>query len=388
MIKTLVISSAIATLRSVQLIVASLEEAYVTDGRRSVVLWRLPAPPPRLAGNDWSVVVVHPHGLLAPEWERALGREQIGEVRLHLFGDFLKQASLSASMFARLAGVPTRVLAPSRAFLRHVQSFFVSAENLQLCSFEPGHVFSVGSAADRHRLKEERGFAEKRVLLYAGRLAPQKNVDLAAKLCQLLGADWVLLAVGRGEEHDFPVVGERASLGHAFTELQCVPRDHWTWWPDASAQDLADAFALADAFISLSTYHDEECGLAAREALGAGLPLVLTRWGGHLDVLEEFPSRCCAVPVSLAGERLDLDLGSALEFLRRLPDGARSGGASWPSVQESVRSLDGTPVRSFGGLTDAYQQLARQQKNYFYRPDGGLDVERYREVYRSFGLCD
>lgn len=388
MTKTLVISSAIATLKSVQLIVASLEQAYAGDPGRSVVLWRLPAPPPRLTGSDWCVVVVHPHGLLAPEWEKALGREQIGEVRLHLFGDFLKQASLSASTFARLTGVPARVLAPSRAFLRHVQSFFVRAEHLQLCPFEPGHVFSAASAADRLRLKELRGFAGKRVLLYAGRLAPQKNVELAAKLCQSLGADWVLLAVGRGEEHDFPVVGERASLGHAFTELQRVPRDHWAWWPDASAQDLADAFGLADAFVSLSTFHDEECGLAAREALGAGLPLVLTRWGGHIDVLEEFPSQSCAVSVSQAGERLELDLGAALEFLRQLPADARAAGARWPSVEESVRSLEATPVELFAGVTDAYLQLARQQKNYFYRPAGGLDVERYRKIYRDFGLCD
>jgi alpha-1,6-mannosyltransferase len=93
-----------------------------------------------------------------------------------------------------------------------------------------------------------------RLLLYAGRFAPEKNLAVLERAVQLLGAPYVLLAVGHGPR---PPAGAR---------VRVLPHVD-----DPAA--LARIMASVDAFVHAGD--QETFGLAALEAMACGTPVVL-----------------------------------------------------------------------------------------------------------------
>ena len=97
--------------------------------------------------------------------------------------------------------------------------------------------------------------ADARVLVYAGRFAPEKHLDTLAGAVALLGAPYVFVALGSGPTP--PPQGER---------VRVLP-----FVPDVDA--LATALASADAFVHAGD--QETFGLSALEALACGTPIVV-----------------------------------------------------------------------------------------------------------------
>ncbi len=115
----------------------------------------------------------------------------------------------------------------------------------------------------RHRL----GVGDDDVLiLHAGRLAPEKNLEV-------LAAAWTIARDAIGAHARFCVAGEgpEGERLHArmpwATRLGFVGRD-----------TLADLYACADLVVLPS--HSETCGLVALEAMASGLPVVAANAGG------------------------------------------------------------------------------------------------------------
>ena len=97
--------------------------------------------------------------------------------------------------------------------------------------------------------------AEARVLVYAGRFAPEKHLDMLADAVALLGAPYVFVAIGAGPNP--PPAGDRVRI-----------------LPFLSGADaLATALASADAFVHAGD--QETFGLSALEALACGTPIVV-----------------------------------------------------------------------------------------------------------------
>jgi alpha-1,6-mannosyltransferase len=121
------------------------------------------------------------------------------------------------------------------------------------------------------RMRDERWRAELGlarddfVLVYAGRYAPEKNLNLLTDAVARLGAGFVLVTIGAGP---CPPVGERV--------LQ-LPYQN-----DAAA--LARALASADLFVHAGD--QETFGLAALEALACGTPVVARACAGATDIID------------------------------------------------------------------------------------------------------
>ncbi len=124
----------------------------------------------------------------------------------------------------------------------------------------------------RHHLDQQRP-----VLLYAGRMAPEKNIGLLLSMLKLLRAqfpDILLLLVGDGPAR--PLLEKEVQSSQLAQNVRFLGYlDHIT--------ELPQAYAAADLLVFAS--ETETQGMVLLEALAAGLPIVAVPAMGAADVL-------------------------------------------------------------------------------------------------------
>jgi glycosyltransferase involved in cell wall biosynthesis len=205
---------------------------------------------------------------------------------------------------------------PSRYLAGQIAQLGVPADRVEaLPHYLPAEAFADSSLAH-----------EGRFALVAGRLAPEKGVDLAIDAAAAAGVP--LKIAGAGPEED--ALRERAGgqaefLGRLSPERLAVLR-------------------RAAAVVLVPSRSDESFGLAALEAMGAGVPVIATRAGALPELLGE--ERC--VP------RGDADaLASQLADLWAHPEGRRAeGDALIARARERY-----TEERFIGGLLALYERV-------------------------------
>jgi alpha-1,6-mannosyltransferase len=157
-----------------------------------------------------------------------------------------------------------RVLAPSESMRRHLDDWGVRDAAVQplgvdTVAFHPGRANADWRA--RH------GFAaDDRVLVYLGRFAPEKHLDVLATAVERLGAPYVLLAIGAGP---VPPRGRR---------VRTLPFL-------GGVDEVATALASADAFVHAGD--QETFGLSALEAMACGTPVVARRAAGLAELVDD-----------------------------------------------------------------------------------------------------
>ena len=156
------------------------------------------------------------------------------------------------------------VLAPSEAMRRHLLEWGVPRVARQPLGVN-AQLFHPRRASRPWRAKL--GVADDaRLLVYAGRFAPEKHLDVLVDAVQRLGAPYLLLLIGAGP---LKPQGERVRvLPHL--------RD---------ARQLATALASADAFVHAGDR--ETFGLSVLEAMACGTPVVARAAEGLAELVDD-----------------------------------------------------------------------------------------------------
>lgn len=157
--------------------------------------------------------------------------------------------------------------------------------------FDPA-AFAPLSAEERREARAKLGIGENdRVLLYVGRIIPEKNVHLLLRsfgtvLRHVPGAHLVLVgSAGSGDTlHTFAM--QPAGFGRTIAriiESLGLPPGHVHQVGELGPGRLRELYGMADLKVNLSQNPDENFGLAQIEALACGTPVVGTAWGGLKD---------------------------------------------------------------------------------------------------------
>lgn len=129
--------------------------------------------------------------------------------------------------------------------------------------------FSPKYATKAWRERLTGGYPEERLLIYVGRLAPEKHIEKLKAVFQI--PDCRLAIVGDGPARN-ELEGKFSGTPTVFTGV-------------LKGEDLAHAYAAGDIFLFPST--TETLGMAMIEALASGLPVVAARSGAAPEVVTE-----------------------------------------------------------------------------------------------------
>lgn len=201
--------------------------------------------------------------------------------------------------------------------------------------FHPGR-------ADRAGARAELGLSPRhRLLVFAGRPAREKRIEVLVEAVERLGEPYVLLLVGAGQ-------GAPASDRVIVRPYQCDPAA------------LARLLASADAFVHANDA--EPFGLAVLEAMACGLPVVGVDAGGVAETVDEAvgqlaprsDGRSMAEAVSALFARGAEEIGRAARARAEIRHG-------WNSVFESLSAIYArlTGETAFIGPTPATSRTGR-----------------------------
>lgn len=204
----------------------------------------------RMAGKDKCLAHLHGHTIGSPIMDGIYG----GVLAL---SEFIRDAYLEDSTLPR-----------ERAFILH--------NCIDLNRFQPA------SAEKRLAVRRELGYGEDDfVIVFCGRLAPDKGIHKLMEALALLPEEYKLLVVGSAffgaeDKDEFTAGLERQAkaLGS---------RVRFTGY--VSTEDLPDHYAAADCGC-VPTLVEEAAGLSAMEEIACGLPVVATQSGGMPEYLE------------------------------------------------------------------------------------------------------
>lgn len=116
------------------------------------------------------------------------------------------------------------------------------------------------------------------VIGYIGRLHPKKNLEVLLRAVASLGTSAKVIVCGDGDP------SYRAQLHRLADELSLTARVEWRGHVDAAGR--TDLFAQSHVVAMPSAY---ECfGMAAAEAMAAGVPVIVSRTTGVASVVDEY----------------------------------------------------------------------------------------------------
>jgi alpha-1,6-mannosyltransferase len=189
------------------------------------------------------------HKLLGPRRAQAWARRAQARINRYL---------------SRLCDRFDLVLAPSRAMQQRLRAIGVTHVQVQPLGVDT-RVFTPQARDERWRASLGLP-ADARLLLYAGRFAPEKNLPQLVQAVQRLGPRYHLLALGDGPQ---PPAGEQVHL----LDFQAAPAQ------------VARAMASVDAFVHAGD--QETGGLAVLEAMACGTPVVVRDAGAFSETVAD-----------------------------------------------------------------------------------------------------
>lgn len=227
--------------------------------------------------------------------ERLLKRNIEAPLIIHLYGDFSVYCNDWLEQEALLKNFKVQFITASQSQLKFVTQFLnKSSDQVKKVSFAVDHKTFNHSEKD---ITQFHTFYDLDPLMinfiYAGRITNQKNIIQLANifkhqvLTKLPSAN--LIIAGEIDDQGSPFHGDYIAAGTTQLQLENCLGPNIKWIGSLSSEELAVAYNASDCFISLSTFHDEDFGMAPLEAATTGLPLILTGWGGYNDFIKHVP---------------------------------------------------------------------------------------------------
>lgn len=149
--------------------------------------------------------------------------------------------------------------------------------------------------SERSAIRADLGFGDgARVLLYPGRVIPEKNVHAVLRVFSVLleeTPDLSLVLAGRIESIPFTEFGVTPTnfartLALASRRLG-IPEERVLCAGPVPPTELREFYNVADVSINLTLHHDENFGLSQVEAMACGSPVVGSMWGGLKDTIAD-----------------------------------------------------------------------------------------------------
>lgn len=248
--------------------------AFVADALRAVI---------GLASAG-HVQILHAHQVLSPASVGVLASPMTGLpliVNPHACGAFGDVGVLSATRLGRLRlrNVVSRAdafVAVSRQIREELLDAGARPESIwDITNGVDTDRFSPAQPAEKHVLRRVLGLSEGPLVVFAGRLAPEKGVDVLVRAWPQVVArvpDARLCVVGSGSDE--------AQLKDLARALRVEGSTTWT----GGIPDTAPYVRAAD--LAALPSRTEGMPVALLEAMSSGVPVVATRVGGSAEVLE------------------------------------------------------------------------------------------------------
>ncbi len=209
---------------------------------------------------------------------------------IHLFGDFVLDCLGWESVEAALKNYPIHFVAASERQKKLVDTFFTGTKTLSSVIPFPVNekAFNVDNFVDnRKEYRQKFSAGNDFVILYTGRISYQKNVDKIIKIFHSLRSftetKLQLWIAGPWDDILLPYAGIKGVPGSYYSQFEKTVGkldDSVKFLGQLDSHELLKIYQASDLFMSLSTYNDEDYGMSVAEALGTGLPCLLSDWGG------------------------------------------------------------------------------------------------------------
>jgi alpha-1,6-mannosyltransferase len=183
-------------------------------------------------------------------------------------------------------------------------------------------------------LRAELGLpASARLLVFAGRPAREKRIEVLVEAVERLGEPYVLLLIGAGDRAD------------ASSQVM-------TWPYQSSAANLARVLAGCDAFVHANS--SEPFGLVVLEAMACGLPVVGVPVGGVAESIDEGVGQVAAdVDATAMAEAIEGLVARDVEALGQAARARAVERHGWHAVFTRLTGLYGefSGLGAFGGVS-------------------------------------
>lgn len=326
---------------------------------------------------------------------------------VHLFGDFVIDCKEWENSKKALSCWPIHFFTASEKQKKIVESFFQSSESIVTVipfpvdekMFNRDNFFN-----DRKNIREKYGIKkDDKVLLYTGRISYQKNIEMLVKIFNsiipLFDNTLHLWIAGPWDDIIMPYFGKNGICGsfysHFSSTLKKIKGSNINFVGQFESVELVKLYNAADLFVSLSTYNDEDYGIAPAEALLCGLPVFLSNWGGYSS-FKDYSDDVTLVPVHFLETRPNIDINptrsALINKINELPLSAEKRKEISEKIKYSIgiesltKKIESTLLEiKFGSVDDFTPLFIKLCENFKKNPRSSFDEQLYKEVYTDYG---
>jgi glycosyltransferase involved in cell wall biosynthesis len=337
-------------------------------------------------------------------------RLEMPPIYIHLYGDFSLVSAKWLALEKNILGEKFMFLGASAKQTAFVDSFFANkGQSTHHCPFPVNASDYFFNPELRAKERQRLGLTgDDRLIVYTGRMTYQKNVlRLLSEFRRFAARDrrrTFLFLAGFFDDAAGPFNHLETIPGMFFQQFQALVEKmpnrtarRLRFLGHLNAKELNALYNAADAFASLSTFHDEDFGMAPAEALMTGTPAMLTDWAGYSSF--RINQDCVHfVPVEIDKSGLYLESSKIQQSLRQIlctRDKAElrlrrseqfRNVFSIEGVASQIIDLHRKPVPPFGGFNRKMQKLA-ERVGIMSRPAFPVGSGRgslYHTLYRPY----